>query len=141
MAIRIKDTGLLAKKFVQRAQQAQGEYSDGVKVAGADWEANTKAGEDNYKSAVVTAANEGRFGKGVAKAGAAKYTLRASTLGPQRYGQGVAVAEGDWSKGVQPHLQMMAGLTLPPRRPKGDPANHLRAQALAQANHNLRVGK
>lgn len=141
MPIRIKDIGSLAKKFVQRAQQAQGEYSDGVKVAGADWEANTKAAEENYKAAVVIASNEGRFGKGVAKAGAAKYTLRASTLGPQRYGQGVAVAEGEWSKGVQPHLQMMAGLTLPPRRPKGDPANQLRAQTVAQKNHELRIGK
>lgn len=131
-AIRVKDTGTLAKKFVQRASNAAGEYTDGVKNAGADWEANTKAGADNYKQAVVAAANAGRFEKGVAAAGQQKFVARASTLGAQRFPTGVAAAEGAWAQGTQPFLQTIANLTLPPRRPKGDPANQARANMVAQ---------
>jgi hypothetical protein len=137
--IRIKDTGSIAKKFVQRAGVAGGDYSDGVRSAGGDWEANTKASEDNYKQSVTQAANEGRFGKGVAAAGAAKYVDRASSLGAQRYPTGVAASEGAYAKGVGPHLDMMKSLDLPPRRPKGQNAE--RANIVAQANRKLKLGK
>jgi len=137
--IRIKDTGSIAKKFVQRAGVAGGDYSDGVRQAGGDWEANTKASEDNYKQSVTQAANEGRFGKGVAAAGAAKYVDRASGLGAQRYPTGVAASEGAYAKGVGPHLDMMKSLDLPPRRPKGQNAE--RANIVAQANRKLKLGK
>lgn len=138
-AIRIKDTGALAKKFVQRAGAAGNDYTEGVKAAGADWESGAKAGEDNYKIAVTQAANEGRFGKGVSAAGAAKFTQRASTLGAQRYPTGVQAAEGDWAKGSQPYLDSLKSMELPPRRPRGQNAE--RANAVAQRLHAMRVGK
>lgn len=140
-AIRIKDAGSLAKKFVQRASQAAGDYTEGVKAAGADWEAATTASEDNYKMGVTQAAADGRFGKGVREAGAGKYTQRASTLGAQRYPTGVGAAEGDWAKGTQPYLQTLSGLTLPPRRPKGDPGNFARSNAVATALRAQKVGR
>ena len=62
MAIRIKDTGSLAKKFVQRASAAAGDYKDGVQAAGSDWEANTKAAEDNYKLGVTQASASEHLG-------------------------------------------------------------------------------
>lgn len=139
MAIRIKSTQDIAKKFVGRAGVAGADYADGVKAAGGDWEANTKAAEDNYKQSVTQAANEGRFGKGVAAAGAAKYTEKASTLGAQRYPTGVAASEGAYSRGVGPHLDMMRALELPARRPKGQ--NAARADAVAQANRKLKLGR
>ena len=52
MAIRIKDTGSLAKKFATRAGAAANDYKDGVAQAGGDWEANTKAAEQNYEAGV-----------------------------------------------------------------------------------------
>lgn len=140
MAIRIKDAGTLAKKFVQRASAAGGDYTDGVKNAGGDWETNTKAAEDNYKQGVAAAANRGAFGKGVAAAGAGKYVQRASTLGSQRYPTGIAAAEGEWAKGTQPFLQTLASMNLPPRRPKGDPGNQERANAVARALRAQKVG-
>jgi len=140
-AIRIKDTGSLAKKFVQRASAAQGDYTDGVKQAGGDWEANTKAAEDNYAQGVTAAIGDKRFGRGVAAAGAGKYVARASTLGAQRYPSGVGAAEGDWAKGAQPYLQALASMTLPPRRPKGDPGNQARSNAVASMQRAMKVGK
>jgi len=141
MAIRIKDTGSIARKFVQRAGVAGNDYAEGVKAAGGDWETNTKASEENYKIGVQQAAADGRFGRGVAAAGASKYVDKASTLGAQRYPTGVAAAEGAYSRGVQPHLDMMKSLDLPPRRPKGDPANQQRAAVVAAANRKLKIGK
>lgn len=138
-AIRIKDTGSLAKKFVQRAGAAGGDYTEGVKAAGQDWEAGAKAGEDNYKIAVTQAANEGRFGRGIAAAGSAKFVARASTLGAQRYPTGVQAAEGDWARGSQPYLDSLKSMELPPRRPRGQNAD--RANAVAQRLHQMRVGK
>jgi hypothetical protein len=139
--IRVKDVGTISKKFVQRATAAGGDYKDGVQQAGGDWEANTKASEDNYSQGVQQAIGDRRFGKGVAAAGAAKYTNRATTLGAQRYGPGIQASEGEFAKGVAPYLQAIAGMTLPPRRPKGDPANQDRANAVARTLRALKTGK
>lgn len=138
-AIRIKDTGTLAKKFVQRAGAAQADYKDGVAASGADWEAGARAGADNYKIAVVEAANQGRFEKGIAAAGQAKFVARATSLGAQRFASGVQAAEQEWAKGVQPSLDALKSMELPPRRPRGQNAE--RANAVATRLHQLRVGK
>jgi hypothetical protein len=141
MAIRVKDTASLARKFVQRAGAASGDYTDGVKVAGNDWETNTRSAGDNYAAGVQQAIGDRRFERGVSEAGASKYVSRASTLGAQRFVTGVQAAEGDWSKGAAPYLQAIASLDLPPRRPKGDPANMQRAQAVAARLRAMKVGK
>ena len=141
MAIRIKDTGTLAKKFVRNASAAAGDYKDGVSQAGQDWQTNTAASGDNYAAGVQQAIGDGRFVRGVQDAGAAKFVARASTLGAQRYPTGVGAAEGEWARNTQPSLDVLKGLNLPPRRPKGDPGNQARANAVAQALRAMKVGK
>lgn len=138
-AIRIKDTGSLARKFVTRAGAATKDYEEGVKAAGADWEKGARDGADNYRTAVTQAAAEGRFERGVAAAGSAKFVNRASTLGAQRFGPGVQAAEAEWAKGAAPYLDALKGMELPPRRPRGQNAE--RANAVAQRLHQMRVGK
>lgn len=139
--IRIKDTASIAKKFVTRAAGAGGDYTAGVQAAGQDWESATKASADNYKAGVSAAAADGRFERGVAEAGAAKWLQKATTLGAQRYPSGVAASESDYAKGVQPHLDAMKSLDLPPRRPTGDPANMQRANVVATKNRAIKLGK
>ncbi len=141
MAIKVKDVGTLAKKFVQRAAAAAGDYKDGVMGAGGDWETNTKAAEDNYAAGVQAAIGDKRFGRGVTRAGGAKFSSRAASLGAQRYPSGIQAAEGAWGQGAQPFLQAIAGMVLPPRRPKGDPGNQARANAVATMLRALKVGK
>lgn len=138
-AIRIKDTASIAKKFVSRAGVAGKDYEEGVKTAGADWEAGARAGAQNYRQAVTEAAADGRFEKGIAAAGAAKFVAKAATLGATRYGPGVQASEQEYSKGVQPYLDSLKGLELPARRPRGQ--NSERANAVAMRLHQLRVGK
>lgn len=141
MAIRIKDTGTLAKKFVRNAGAAAGDYKDSVAQSGQDWEANTKAGADNWATGTQQAIADGRFARGVGNAGAAKFVARATTLGAQRYPTGVGAAEGDWAKGAQPYLDALKSIDLPLRRPKGDPQNQQRANVVAQKLRSMKVGK
>jgi hypothetical protein len=140
-AIRIKDTGSIAKKFVQRAGAASGDYAAGVQVAGQDWQTNTVNGKDNYVAGVQQAIADGRFEKGVSAAGAQKYVDNATKLGPQRYQTGVAQAESAYQRGVGPHLDMMKSLDLPPKGPKGSAQNQQRANIVATRNRALKLGK
>lgn len=141
MAIRVKDVGSLAKKFVTRASAAAPDYTSGVQAAGQDWQTNTAASADNYAQGVQAAIGDGRFRKGVEQAGAAKFVQKAATLGAQRYPTGVGAAQEDWAKGAGPYLQTIAALNLPPRRPKGDPANAARSQAVSAALRAQKVGR
>lgn len=139
-AIRVKDTATLSKKFVRNASAAAGDYKTGVEQAGQDWQTRTSASGDNYASGVQAAIGRKAFERGVSEAGAGKYVTRASTLGAQRYPTGVGAAEGDWAKGAQPYLDELKGMELPPRRPKGDPGNQARANAVAARLRARKVG-
>jgi hypothetical protein len=139
--MRIRDTASIAKKFVARAAAAAGDYKTGVEGAGQEWQANTERSGDNYAAGVQQAIGDKRFEKGVQQAGAAKFVARASTLGAQRFPSGVGASEPDFAKGVAPYLDALKSMELPPRRPKGDPANQARAQAVAMRLRALKVGR
>lgn len=141
MAIRVKNVTELAKKFVTRAGSAGADYKSGVEAGAADWEANTAASEDTWAAGVQEAIGAKRFGSGVRKAGSKKYVERASVLGAQRYPQGIAAAEKTWADAVSPFLEVIKGLTLPPRRPKGSPENYQRVQVVGEALRAARVGR
>jgi hypothetical protein len=42
-----------------------------------------------------------------------------------------------YSNGIQPYLQLLSTLNLPPRAPKGDPANLQRVAAVTSAERAL----
>lgn len=138
--ITIKDTGSLAKKFVQRATNAQGDYKDGVTGAGAKFEAAAKASNDSWKAGVTAAAGRDAFAKGLNGAGA-KFERNATTLGPQRFAQGVQNAGDAWGQGTQPYLDALKALDLPPRGPRRSPANMQRAAAVATKLGAMKEGK
>lgn len=135
-AIKIGDTAKLALKYKTRAGAAQADYKAGVETAGADWEAGARAGEGNYVAGVQESISKGRYGKGIANAGAAKYVKNAVDLGVQRYPQGVAQGTDAWARGVQPAFDKLKSLQLPPKGPKRSPQNQQRANMVA-----LELGK
>lgn len=139
-AIKIKDTGALAGKFVTRATAAQGDYKTGVSQAGGDWETNTKNAEQSYEQGVTESISQKRFGKGVSGQGG-KYQKNATDLGAQRYPGGIQQAQGAWATGVQPYLDTLKGLTLPPRGPRRSPANQARANMVALELGKKRTGQ
>jgi hypothetical protein len=140
MALKVKDPGTARDKFINRGAAAAPDYTNGVKGAGNSWQQNTAASADNYSAGVTDAISRGAFQKGVQQAGGAKYEQRASTVGAQRYPQGIRDAGPAWEAGTTPYLQTLSALNLPPRRPKGDPSNWQRAQVVGEALRRRKVG-
>lgn len=140
MALKVKDAATAATKFVQRAQAAAPDYAKGVTGAGNTWQAHTAAASDAWGAGVQAAVANGRFGKGVARVGGQKWETASAGKGAQRYPQGVAQAGPAWQANTGPYLDTIASLNLPPRRPKGDPANYQRSQMVADALRKKKVG-
>jgi hypothetical protein len=137
--IKVKDVNASATKFVQRAQSAAPDYTAGVSNAGPAWAANSAAAVDTWGTAVQAAVADGRFVRGINKAGPQKYQTRASTVGAQRYPSGVAAAGPSWATGTGPYLTAISNFTLPPRRPTGDPGNLQRVGALNTMLRTLKM--
>lgn len=128
-------------KWQRKVAAAGPDYIAGVQNPKADWQTETLKAEGRYKQGVTQAAAEGRFGKGVQTAGTEKWKRGATGKGATRWPEGVAAAAGDYSSGMGEVLSTIQGVTLPPRGPKGDPANYARVQAIGTALHNKFKGK
>jgi hypothetical protein len=137
MAIKVKDAGTVAGKWKTRAGAASADYANGVAGAAGDWEAKSAAAEDTYRAAVTDAAAKGRYGAGV-RGSAGKYQKNATTLGPQRFQQGVANAQDAYAGAMGPVLSAIASITLPPRGIRGN--NQERSNIVAMALRKLKVG-
>jgi len=121
------------ERFVRRAGQAGPDYEAGVRAPKRPWAESAAAGEGNYEAGVQQGITAKRYGKGVRRAGNAKWQERAVMLGTARFPSGVAAASGEWAKGFQPFHAAIASVQLPPRRPKRDPANRNRINAILDA--------
>jgi len=141
MTIKVKSAAEVAAKWAEQTPGRSAYYEAGVKTAGADWEANTKASVANYKAAVTAGNIDKMFLGGIAKAGAAKYTRKAVEVGVGRFSSGVTAGKVDYQSGIDPMLQTIAGLTLPARAPRGSESNLARVRAVAVALHAKRLAE
>ena len=141
MATRVKDLGASKAKYARNAQGASGEYAVNAQASGDRWSTNTAAAADTFHQAVSAGGVKERFRRGVARAGAAKFAKSIETKGSTRYSQGVGLAEGDWEAGFSPFAATIASLTLPRRRPRGDPANISIVSAVTNALHAKRLAQ
>ncbi len=133
----VPPTSRVAAKWARRAGSAGEEYSEGVRSTPRSWQAAAAAAENNYKTAVTAAASAGRFGKGVSRAGDAKWKKNATEKGPARFAQGVSVAESDYNAGVAPYLEAIGRVDLPARGPAGSAGNYQRVAAIGNALRQL----
>lgn len=131
----------VAAKWARRAASAQQEYSEGVAMTPRSWSAAAQAAENNYRAGVTAAAGAGRYGKGVTKAGDAKWKKNAVAKGPGRFAEGVAVAEPDYSAQVGPYLEIIGRTDLPARGPAGSDQNYNRVSAIGKALRAAKVGR
>ncbi len=139
MAIAIKSTSDIARKFAEVTPGRVNEYAEGVANPDRDWATETKAAEDNYVKGIQNSIRDKRFGKGVTKAGTAKWRERAMSVGPGRFAEGVAAAGPAYEEGFDPFRNVIAGLSLPPRGPTGDPRNIDRVRVIAEALHKKKL--
>jgi len=137
----VKAAADAAAKFVTNAQAAAPAYGKGVAAAGQTWQANTAAAAENWQQGVQQAAAQGRFAAGVNNTSMNKFQTRASGVGVQRYPTGVASAGPAYQTAVQPYLTTLQNLTLPPRAPRGSPANNQRVLAVTAALRAQKLGQ
>lgn len=125
----IKSLDSAAKKFAQNAAQAGGSYAEGVANPKRDWAQATSASEASFEQGVQSAISKKSFGKGVKKAGSAKWQKGATEKGSQRFAAGVSMASDKYKEGFQPFHNALSSVTLPPRFAKRDPRNLERVKA------------
>lgn len=139
MAIKIKSADDIAKKFATVTPGRSTEYAAGIDgTSEAEYQAKTVASEANWAQAVQAAIAAKLFSKGAAKGGP-KWKRNASGKGVTNYSVGVAGAAEDYATGFAPYQAVIANLTLPPKGPKGSPANIERVRAVAVALRNKKV--
>lgn len=126
MAIKVRSASEIAQKYASVTPGRQSYYEAGTEGAGDDWARNTQAAAANYKAAVSAGDIDKRFSGGVRRAGGAKYERKVKAVGGSRYSSGVTAGVEDYQAGIEPYLQVLSGLTLPPRSPRGSDANDAR---------------
>jgi len=135
----IRSASEIAEKWARVTPGRSGDYAAGIDNPKKDWQNATAAAEEAWAEGVTQAASEGRFARGVAAAGTEKWKRKAKELGVNRWPAGVSAAKNDYEKGFAPYAEIISRITLPPRRPKGDPANIDRVRIIAQALHEAKV--
>jgi len=129
----------IAKKWVDVTPGRASYYEAGVKVAGPAWESGALGAGSNYKLAMSAADIGKRFLGGIKKAGAAKYQNKASTLGVERFPTGVRAAESDFDVGFSPYRDVIDGMEVPDRKPRGDLSNYKIGEKIGDALFKKRI--
>ncbi len=137
----IRSAREIAEKWSSVTPTRTGFFEAGVKAPRRDWAKSTHASESTYKEAVTRAATEGRFGKGVLKAGTDKWQRKTLDIGAGRWGPGVSMASSDFEAGFSPYRDAIDKISLKPRFPKGDPRNYDRVKQIGDALHALKIAR
>jgi hypothetical protein len=116
------------------------DYKMGVTNPRRDWAEEASAAKETWKSSIMEAAGKDMYGKGIARAGTAKWKDRAVRKGPTRFAEGVMIGGNDYEKGFAPFHAVIEGVTPPPRMPRGDPRNIERVKAYVTALRAKKVG-
>jgi hypothetical protein len=137
----IKDMSRIGSKWKRVASGAQAEYEEGVRNPRTSWASATKAAESAYEAGLRASLSNKSFGKGVTKAGDAKWQAAAVNKGPSRFSEGVALSQDAYEAGFAPYREVIARTSLPERGAKGDPKNIERVKAIAAALHNAKISR
>ncbi len=136
MAINVPSATEAADKWASVTPTRQPDYVKGVSGAGGRWQSGVDASGQLWATSVAQAASNGEWSRGVSGKGG-KYQTNASTIGAQRFGQGVTAAKPAYAAAIAPVLQVIAGVNLPPRGIAG--SNLGRVQAIDDALHNWKI--
>ena len=135
----IKSLDRASDNWKRKSSASTPEYEFGVQNPKKDWAKATAEAEANYKTAVIKAANEGAFGKGVKKAGTAKWQENTLAKGVNRWADGINQSGQAYEQGFQPYRETILATNLPARFPKGDPRNIERVRIMADALHKKKL--
>lgn len=139
MGLKVKPVSEAADKLVSRAQAASADYLKEAIASGEAWATNTQAAKDNFGQAITASGIKERFARGVAKAGASKFTRKVKDVGGDRFSTGVAAGKQDYVQNAEPYFATITGLTLSPRQPRGSAANYNRVGEVGKALNAKRL--
>jgi hypothetical protein len=140
MALTVKSIGAAATKWAQRAAAAVQDYTNGVAGSQKDQAALAEAAEPTWAAGVAAAAQNHTFARGLARAGTQGWKAGVATKGAQRYAPGVQASVPKYTSRFQPFLNVIAGLSLTQRFPRGDVRNQQRSVDVQVALHKARIG-
>ena len=89
----IKPLDQLSKKWARVSALSGPSYLEGVQSTSKDWAELTEAAGSNYAAGVQAAIADKRFEAGVRQAGTDKWRRNSIAKGPERFAQGVRLAE------------------------------------------------
>ncbi len=135
----VKALDKIVDKWDRVSAGAQAEYTAGVEAPRKDWAAATKAAEKAYVAGVQAAIAAKRFGKGVAKAGTAKWQAMAIAKGPMRWSEGIRLAKAAYAEAFAPYHTALGAIVYPEKGPRGDPGNIARVAIVAKTLHDLKI--
>jgi len=137
--VKVKSLEEIKKKWAEVTPNRAPYYEAGVRAPREDWASRTASAESAWSQGVQEAISQGRFAKGVRRAGTDKWQRKALAVGVRRWPEGVRVAAEDYASGFAPYRDVIERITLPERRAKGDPANIERVRVLANALHKKKL--
>lgn len=135
----VKSLDKIVEKWNRVASGAQAEYEAGVRDPRKDWASATKAAEKAYDAGVQAAISAKRFGKGVSKAGTAKWQSMAIAKGPRRWSEGISLAKETYAAAFAPYHTALSSIVYPEKGPRGDPRNIDRVAKVASTLHALKI--
>jgi hypothetical protein len=135
----IKSLERSTNKWERQSASSTPEYEAGIKSPKTDWQKAASDAEANYTAGVQAAIQRKAFGKGVNKAGSAKWQNQALTKGVQRWAQGISLSKDAYTAGFGPYREVIQRTNLPPRGPKGSPQNITRVAVMAAALHDEKM--
>ncbi|MEM4667426.1 MAG: hypothetical protein QW498_09015 [Thermofilum sp.] len=140
MPLVLRPLDKIVEKWRSRASAASGDYAAGVEAPKYDWQKNTLAASDAWKSGVTEAAAKNMFSKGVAATPTDFWKSRAITLGTARFADGVSKSVDVYKAKWAPYYDVLTKIELPPRGARGDPKNIERVRAIITALRAKKTG-
>lgn len=140
MPVVVKSPAASAAKWAARTGVAANDYASGVANTQKDQAALAAAAAPAWAAGVATAAQNGTFAKRVQAAGTASWKNGVATKGASRYAPGTQAATGKYTTRVTPFLNVISGLDLGTRYPRGDPRNQARSTMVQVALNKARTG-
>ena len=136
----IKSIAAIQEKWGRVTPQRTEDYTLGIKNPKRDWAKSATDAKESHKAAMVAAAGNDSYAKGIAKAGTARWQDRAIRKGPGRFAEGVVVGAADYGTGFAPYADVIKATTLTPRFPRGDIRNLERVKVISQALRKKKMG-
>jgi len=139
--MKVPSASAVAAKFIEVTPDRARYYAQGVASPKKDWAEETAAAESRFEEGIKDSITRKAFGKGVTRAGTAKWKAAATTKGVERYGPGVEASKDAYQKGISPFLSALEGLTLPEKYKTGDKRNNRRVDAVTELLHATKLAQ